>query len=306
MHIQRKLSEFVQLEEKAEALRIQIAENEPEKERLEEELAYYQSQQLARDEASRHIRKGVIWLVISLVLLVLEIMCLTETLIVGYSDFEVIDLVIVLIPLIIAIIQFSKGGNLKKFASDEDLRKMILERLEKIATLKEPEKQLVEIVCKLREYNGRNWDLSAFHGSSADTAKLEEDLVDLLIALKYNDNDNFVLNCWLVKYEIANSTAMITNDNATKEKYDHVGPTIIETGSWPLLLINAYSISLSMEILMLAMHTNGKGISFPEALENIKMRKPENEEEHALWDLANEVIPSVIAKVVCAVKKAMG
>lgn len=305
MRIQRKLKEFALLEEKTEALRIQIAENKPEKERLEKELAHYQSQRRARVEASNHIRKGIIWLAISLGLIVLEIMCLTETLIVGHNDAEIIDFIIILVPLICAIIQFSKGGNLKKFGTDEELRKMILERIEEISVLEEPQKQLEKIESQLREYKGQNWDLSTFHGSSADTAKLEEDLVELLIALKYNDDDDFVVNCWLAKNQIIDSTAIITNDNATKGKYDHIGPTIIATGSWPLLLINACNISLSMEILMLALHTKGEGIPFAEALERIKMRKPENEEEQALWDLANEVIPSMIAKVVAALKTAM-
>ena len=305
MHIQRKLKEFALLEERAEALREQIAENEPKKEQVEKELAHYQSQRRARNEAAKHIRKGIIWLAIGLALIVFEIMCLTETLIVGYSDPGIIDFIIILVPLVCAITQFSKGGNLKKFASDEELRKMIVERLEEISAFEVPEKQLEEIESQLRKYKGRNWDLSAFRGSPADTAKLEEDLVDLLIALKYNDDADFAINCWLAKNQIVDSTAMITNDTATKEKYDHIGPTIIATGSWPLLLINACDISLSMEILMLATHTNGKGISFAKALENIKMRKPENEEEQMLWDLANEVIPSMIANVVGALKIAM-
>lgn len=305
MHIQDKLKKYAQLEERAEKLRNEIANNKDAKERLEQELSQCHSQRSARDEASKHIRKGIIWLTISVVLIILEVMCLTETLIVGYNDFEIIDLAIILIPLICAIRQFSKGGNLKRFASDEDLAKMISELTEKLSVFKEPKKQLKKIKAEMAAYNGRNWDLSAFRGSPADTAQLEEDLEDLLIALKYNDDKDFALNCWLAKNQIVDSTAIITNDNATKEKYAHVGPTIIATGSWPLLLINACNISMTMEILMLAMHTNGEGIPFCEALERMKMRKPENEDEQALWDLANEVIPDMIAKVVFALKDAM-
>ena len=57
---------------------------------------------------------------------------------------------------------------------------------------------------------------------------------------------------------------------------------------------------------MLYLGTKGEGFPFPEALERIKMRKPETEDEQALWDLANKVIPHMIVKVVFALKNAMG
>lgn len=310
MGIQAKLQKIAQVEEQVEALNKQYDESYDQRKRITKEVDNCISKKQARQEAASHKKKGIIGLVITVILVILEIMCLTETLIVGYSDPDLIDFVIIAIPLIYAITHFVKAKNLMPSETEQELSQKLDALIEEYKPFEELDNQLDEAGDRLRElttYHGRDWDLTTFHGSADDTAKLAEDLEDLLIALKYNQDDtDFLTNCWLVKNQLKSSVAMISNDTATHEKYSHVGPTIIETGSWPLLLINACDISLSGEVLMLYLGTKGEGFPFPEALERIKMRKPETEDEQALWDLANKVIPHMIVKVVFALKNAMG
>ena len=297
MKIKEKLESFAALAEKAESLRNKIADSTAVKEQLEMQLSNCREQRSARDAAHGHRIKGLLLLAVAVILGVVEIMCLTETLIVGYSDLDFIDLIILLVPLVFAIKHLAKAKGTAKGGTDEELAAEIRRLMEELKAFEVQEDELAEIEEKMR-YTGANWDFSMFRGESSAISRLEEDCVDLLIVLKYTDGDeDFITDCWLARNEVRAFTAGVANDETTKGNFERGTMALRDSGSWILQLINAVNLSLDGALMMAALDTDGEGVSFQFALETTKVRKPENEEEQIIWDLAHEVVPDLVFAV---------
>lgn len=300
MNVREKISRYAQALESEREIRQKLDDNDAVKEEVDAAVESCQEKLSARGDAPRHQRNGILLLIVGLIFIVVEILCLTG-IIPGMDNTLILDLIIIAIPFFFAIKQFKKAAEAKKLGSEEELMaeyRRLLKEQEDCNALDEKLTEEWSAVEAETEYTGKEWDLSAFYGTPEEIEEMEKDFVDLLIVLKHNKADeHYIMNCWLALNEIRSSSATMSKDNEKIKAFQRGSEAIRDSDSWILKLVNATNIALSFAILMAAMGTHGPGMPFQEAIENIKLRKPETDDERAILELAEEVVPDFVDAV---------
>lgn len=305
MGFKAKLEHYEQQLQKAASLKETIKRNKDERDRIASLHASCNRKIQEAIQAPGLRKKGIIFLAIGIVLLILEIMMLTETVIVGYSDFDAIDLVIIGIPLVLGLWNLKKASDASKCGNPDTLQSEKNKLEQELSVFKAADDELAEIEKSLK-YHGREWDFSRFYGTADEIAELEQDFEDLLIVLKHNrENSQLHVNCWLSVNVIKQFTATVKKDQATTDAHNRGHQRLRDSGSWIGQLINGASSSLDVEILIVGLKTDGDGFPFADALKKIGVRAPANEDEQALWDVAHEEIPHLVFSVGYELKKSM-
>ena len=305
MGFKAKLEHYEQQLKKAASLKETIKRNKDEKDRLQTQLNSCNRKISEVSEAPGFRKKGIIFLTIGVVLLLLEIMLLTETLIVGYSDFGAIDLVIIGIPLVLGLRNLKKAFDASKCGNLYTLTAEQAKLEQALSVFQTADDELKEIEESLK-YRGREWDFSRFYGTADEIAELEQDFEDLLIVLKHNqENTQLHVNCWLSVNVIKQFSASVTKDQATTDAHNRGHQYLRDSGSWIGQLVNGASSSLDVELLIVGLKTDGEGLSFADALKKIGVRAPTNEDEQAIWDVAHEEIPHLVFSVGYELKQSM-
>lgn len=243
-------------------------------------------------------KSGIIWLVISGLLAIAEVLLLTE-IIPGYGDFQFIDLVIIGIPLFFGIRKMKSVLDLPQ----ESIEELDAQRQNLQAELARYDDKLEQQLRAARNdldnmtrYTGRNWDISTFTATPENVAAMEKDFEDLLIALKYSKDRDFKINCWLSANEIKRSTAEFNNQKSTVAAYDRGTKAMKNAGSWKLEVALIAMGVLTVEILNAALSGGyGKGTTFEELLQKSNVRKPANKDEEAILALTGEVMADLAA-----------
>ena len=305
MGFKAKLEHYKQQLKRAESLEETLERNKDERDRIASLHISCNRKIQEASQAPGLRKKGIIFLVIGIVLLILEIMLLTETVIVGYSDFDAIDLVIIGIPLVLGIRNLKKASDASKCGNLDALHAEKSKLENQLAVFKATEDELSEIEESLK-YHGREWDFSRFYATPETLSELEQDFEDLLIVLKHNrENSQLHVNCWLSVNVINQFSASVTQNQAATDAHNRGHQRLRDSGSWIGQLINGASSSMDVELLIVGLKTDGEGLSFADALKKIGVRAPANEDEQALWDVAHEEIPYLVFSVGYELKKSM-
>ena len=303
MSISEKISKIEQLRAQIPVLEEKLNKNKAAKSAAESRALTYTSHLSAMREAPKLKRWGIICLAVSFLLIVVEIMALLEIGIEGYGNFELIDLVIIAVPLFLGITRMKKARDACAYGSEQELEAQRNAAHAEIARYDSWAARL-EAAKNAGKYTGRDWDLSKFYATPENVAAMENDFEDLLIALKYTDDTQFIINCWLSANEIKRTTATFGKDKLTMEAYDRGTRRMKESGSWKLEVALIAMGVLSVELLNIALSGGqGKGTTFDELMEKSDVRKPANADEDALFALTREVSRKLAFEVGYALKK---
>lgn len=309
MNVREKLKRYTALVEKAEKLRNEIAENNQKKMEIEMQLAGCQSRLNALNKATR--KK---WLDYYLPVLCIVLVVYLVSGMVGVVELPDIDLAtswstiaaVIIFLIIFIIYRLGRSAKARKIGNGGELTAQIARLQSELEPFSAAEKELEELEDEL-EYSGEEWDMRGFDGTAEEIAEMEEDFVDLLIVLKHRPDDtDFIANSWISLNELQATNASWAGDQALEAEYRKGFEVVRDSGSWVLKLWNAANASLIVELLKIQMRGDGEGLPYEEALKRVDVRPPENEEEQALWDLAQEVLPNVVFKVCYELRKMTG
>ena len=258
--------------------------------------------------AAKQKKQGIIWVAIGVVLAILEVMMLAEILIVGYSDFDVVDLVLIAIPLIIGLTKLKKAGAAKNAGSisalEQECQALDLQ-MKKFQELDEQLEEAEEERSRLTTYTGRKWDISSFVATHANVAAMEKDFEDMLVSLKYSYTNSDIINSWLCLNEIQQSNASLSQDAATTAAFDRGVKEMKQSGSWKLEIALLAMCPLKIVILSFAVGTGDGNMTFEEALASSDVRPAQTQEEKDLLALVSEVMPKVVSALRAELKKSV-
>lgn len=297
MDIQKKIDTQ---KEKIKKLKAEVKQNKDAKQKIASALSQCMDKLGAYSDAHKAKKRGIIWLVVAGILAITEIVLLMG-IVPGNEDFQVIDLVIIGIPLFFGIKNL-KAQIPQYQESVEDLtaqRQKLQEELARFDDTLEQQLQTAQNdLNNITRYTGREWDISTFYATPENVAAMEKDFENLLVALKYSNSSDFKINCWLSANEIKRSTAEFGNQKSTVAAYARGTTAIKNAGSWKLEVALIAMGVISFALLNVALY-NGQGSSatFEELLGKSNVRKPVNEDEKALLALTSEVISDLAFEV---------
>ena len=269
---------------------------------LELELDECRSKLEQLKEIPKKRTRGIIFLLISAVLLVLEILCLTETLIVGYGGFSLIDLVIIGIPFFMGIKTLNTKSDLP---SKEDLEKQEKKLLESLEDAKEDYPKF-EAANNALSYTGQQWDLLTFQPTPKNVADMERDFEDLMIAIQCTQDTDLMVNNWFTLKELRHMNAIFADDQAIKDAYDAASARIRETESWTLQLVLCAMSALSLVLLNVYMGGNGDNTGTLKDLWSKGSKPPQNADEQTLLDVTNDAVEDIKRVVARQIRAQMG
>ena len=247
MDIQKKIKEHKQLQEKVKDLEQIVSKNKQKSNALSNRLYTCETNLKEANKATGYKKKGIIFLLIAVFLLVVEILLLTEV-IKGYSDFSPTDIAYILAPASAGFAMFFKMRHCQRNGTSKKIQAEIDSINKELAPYLARENELSEAEEKTG-YHGKYWDFSTKYAWTPEQiAELEEDFVDLLIVLKHKADAS---PTWLV-HNAMNATLASLHETEEKAVFQHNTTAICDSNSWILKFLVLADAAFTSTVLLAA------------------------------------------------------
>ena len=247
------------------------------------------------EEAPKLKKQGNFLIVLGVLLIVFEIMLLTETFITGYSDFDTVDVMIIGAVLIWGIVRKVKGFKeyrqiINTYESAEKLKKELMKAeadVEKYRKVGDEYKKAKEELAYYTTYRGNEWDLNSVCLTESLERQLANDLADLVRAIAFTNDKAFIVDNW---FSLACMEDFMRG--ASPEVCNKLG----NSTNWIVVVTSLAMSVFSLEIMRLQWGRD-ETMDMEKALSMSKAGLPKTEEQKEYFELLKLAVPKIVNEV---------